>query len=248
MDTDTVTLVGSEEECYLGAVGERAPEDGRRLRWFELGLVLLVALGNFVFSSFNRYAGVPVRWGGSQNLRWAAMLAQEMIALLLLGYVLSRRKLRISDLGLRWSPGELGPGALVAAVSYGAYMLGYMVLTWAHGRLFGSPAHGASLHSLFGYANVMMLVFSLVNPFFEELIVRAYLMTEIKELTGSWTLAALVSTVLQTAYHLYYGWTMALALGCQFLVFSMYYARTRRAMPLVVAHAVFDLVGVVQLI
>jgi membrane protease YdiL (CAAX protease family) len=205
-------------------------------------------LGNFFLSSFSALGGVQDRTNWSQNARWTVLLVQEAIALLLLGYVLARRKLRIRDLGLRWSFRELIPGVVVTVASYAAYMLGYIALTALHRLLFGSVAHGKSLHSIFGYATVMMLVFSFVNPFFEELIVRAYVMTEIKNLTGSWVLAALVSTAVQTSYHLYYGWTLALALGCQFLVFSIYYARTRRAMPVVIAHGVFDLIGVFRLI
>jgi membrane protease YdiL (CAAX protease family) len=256
MDPETLTLAVTEAELAPPAAPQPAapqpasPEiENRLLRWFELGLVLLIAFGSFFLSSFSYYAGarpMPADW--SQNMRWTTALFQESIALLLLGYVLARRKLRIRDLGLRWSFRELGPGALLAIASYLAYALGYAVLNAVHRKLFGAVAHTTPLHTLFGYASVMMLVFSVVNPFFEELIVRAYLMTEIKALTGSWALAALLSTAVQTSYHLYYGWTLALALGFQFLVFSVYYARTRRATPLVLSHGIFDLLGVLQLL
>jgi len=59
---------------------------------------------------------------------------------------------------------------------------------------------------------VVVIPFSLLNPFFEELIVRAYLMTEIMDLTGSAMLAIATSVLLQASYHLYYGWFGALAL------------------------------------
>ena len=87
----------------------------------------------------------------------------------------------------------------------------------------------------------------LLNPFFEELIVRAYLMTEIRELTGSAWLAGAASVALQTAYHLYYGWERALSLGFLFLAFSIYYATRRKATPIVVAHGIFDIWGLVRL-
>jgi len=250
MDTEIATPPAIEGGFAPPAEQQPAPADNRRLRGFELGLVLLVAFGNFFLNSFSYFAGVraPIPANSSQNMRWTAALIQEAIALLLLGYVLSRRKLRIRDLGLRWSFRELRPGVLVAVASYTAYTVGYLALNALHRRLFGSAARDVNLHSIFGFATIMMLVFSLLNPFFEELIVRAYLMTEVKNLTGSWFLAALVSTAVQISYHIYYGWTMALALGFQFLVFSIYYARTQRAMPVVFAHGVFDFIGVFQLI
>jgi membrane protease YdiL (CAAX protease family) len=87
----------------------------------------------------------------------------------------------------------------------------------------------------------------LLNPFFEELIVRAYLMTEIKALTGSTAMAVAVSVVLQASYHLYYGWFGALTVAFSFLVFAVYYARSGRAVPVIVAHAAFDIYGLVRM-
>jgi len=88
----------------------------------------------------------------------------------------------------------------------------------------------------------------LLNPFFEELIVRAYLMTEIGELTGSWILAVGVSVVFQAGYHIYYGWPVAVSLGFQFLVFALYYAKTRRAAPIILAHGIFDFWALIRLL
>ncbi len=81
---------------------------------------------------------------------------------------------------------------------------------------------------------VLAIPFFLQNPFFEELIVRAYLMTEIGELTGSWLLAVLVSSLVQASYHLYYGMGRRAA-SCFFssCILSIYYraqgTRDRRA-------------------
>jgi membrane protease YdiL (CAAX protease family) len=84
-------------------------------------------------------------------------------------------------------------------------------------------------------------------PKVEELIVRAYLMTGIRALKGSAALAVAASTVLQASYHLYYGWWTALAMGVQFLMLSLYFARWRRALPLVVTDGILDWVAVIRL-
>jgi membrane protease YdiL (CAAX protease family) len=72
-------------------------------------------------------------------------------------------------------------------------------------------------------------------------------MTDVLELTGSAMLAVVASTVLQFSYHLYYGWIGALSLSMGFLVSSLYYLRTRRATPIIVAHGIVDLAGLARL-
>ena len=91
-----------------------------------------------------------------------------------------------------------------------------------------------------GGISVVTILFVFLNPFFEELILRAYLMTEIKVLTNSTTKAIIASTALQTSYHLYQGVPLALADGALFLIFSIYYARTNRITPIVLAHLYCD--------
>jgi membrane protease YdiL (CAAX protease family) len=83
--------------------------------------------------------------------------------------------------------------------------------------------------------------FVAVNPVFEEMLVRAFLMSETILLTGSSTLAILFSTLLQTSYHVYQGAPYALAAGVIFLIFSVYYACTRRILPVILAHFIWDL-------
>lgn len=72
-------------------------------------------------------------------------------------------------------------------------------------------------------------------------------MTEVVELTGSTTLAVVLSVAIQSSYHLYYGWVGALALACQFLIFSLYYARWRQALPIIIAHGFFDITTLIRL-
>ena len=73
-------------------------------------------------------------------------------------------------------------------------------------------------------------------------------MTEVMELTGSSILAVVVSVAIQFSYHLYYGWAGAISLSFIFLVFALYYARSRNALPIVVAHGYFDISAMLRLI
>jgi membrane protease YdiL (CAAX protease family) len=244
--TEAEVLVLEAETLAVEAPLEREAES-KRLRWFEVSLVLLVACGGYILSSLFILNNAPVRSPVAQNARWTMGILQEVTALLLLGYVLSRRRMRIRDLGLRWSFREVGYGLVVTIAAYLAYAVGYSIVRSIHHALFPGAPSSATVQQLFGHVSFMAIPLFLLNPFFEELIVRAYLMTEVKDLTGSWTWSIVISTVVQFSYHLYYGWVGALSLSFQFLIFSIYYARTRRATPIVVAHGIFDVLGLVRL-
>ena len=65
-------------------------------------------------------------------------------------------------------------------------------------------------------------------------------MTELIDLRKSVALAAVVSLGLQTSYHLYYGVFGATIVGCGLAVFAIYYAKSRRLMPVIFAHMLWD--------
>jgi membrane protease YdiL (CAAX protease family) len=219
----------------------------RRQRWFEVGLVLWVACGGAFLNSLYLLKYGPGAMPSMSSARWAIGIVQEATALLLLGYVLSRRRLGLASLGLRWSFKDAGVGVLVAGASYAAYIIGAMFVQVVHYRLYGSFSHGPTGADFFAHPSILAIPFCLLNPFFEELIVRAHLMTEILQLTGSRALAVLVSVAVQFSYHLYYGWAGAISLSFLFLALALYYVRSRRALPIIVAHGLFDIAALVRL-
>ena len=89
--------------------------------------------------------------------------------------------------------------------------------------------------------SALALLAQFLNPVFEESIVRGYVMTEVKQLTGSVSKAVILSTALQTSYHFYQGAPMAISEGEMFFLFSIYYARSNRLAPLILAHLYMDL-------
>jgi membrane protease YdiL (CAAX protease family) len=230
---------------------ETAPQNGatggKALRWLELSLVLLVGFGSSLFSTVQTLLGSTGTLFRFDSIGWSYQIYQECIGLLFLGYVLWRRKLRFRDIGLRWSVRDIVLGPLVAAAAYASYVVGYLLIYYVYRALFSAAPAGASAQKIFGHPSLLMIPLLILNPFFEELIVRAFLMTEIRDLTGSWILAVVVSVTFQTAYHLYYGWATALSLGFQFLAYSVYYAKTKRATPVILAHGIFDIWGIVRL-
>lgn len=224
------------------AVGEK------RLRGFELVLVCVVAFGGSILYSVSLLFDPTWRSSGSGTLRWIHSGLMESSALALLWYVLARRCRSFGDLGLCYRKQDLGwsvvvwfLGSLAFYLVYaGIYLTGYVSGT-------KSEATARVARLLFGGGiSAVTSAFQFLNPFFEELIVRAYVMTEVRHLTGSIALAVAASTLLQMSYHFYQGVPLALAEGAMFLVFSLYYARTGRITPVILAHFYLDFVPTLQ--
>lgn len=219
----------------------------RRQRWFEVALVLLVACGNYTLYGIYLLINGPSAAAQTSGLTWIGAIVQEVAALLLLGYVLSRRGLTFANLGLGWSLRNVGLGVVVFGASYAAYVIGYTLVQTIHYLLYGAFATGPTAKDFFAHHSVGAIPLSLLNPFFEELIVRAYVMTEVIELTGSSTFAIALSVAVQFSYHLYYGWIGAISMSFLFLVLALYYLRSRSALPIIVAHAIFDVYGLLRI-
>jgi membrane protease YdiL (CAAX protease family) len=202
---------------------------------------MLIAFGGWLLNSvyFHRHGYGIFRLPYNELLVFG--IFQEIFSLALLGYLLSRRNIRWRDLGLRWSVRDILIGLLIALLCYGVYWCCYHLLLTIHNSFFPFATFTREPIAPYGPPPLMLILFYLLNPFFEELIVRAYLMTEVHALTGSWTLATGLSTLLQASYHIHYGWPVTISMGFQFLVCSVYYARKQRVTPLIVAHGFFDI-------
>jgi membrane protease YdiL (CAAX protease family) len=222
-------------------------DSAKRRRWFEVCLVLLVACGGSIVYAIFLLAKGPSAAPQSSNVRYIAGIAHQFSALLLLYYVLSRRGLNFASIGLRWRPSDLWTGFLLIGVSFAAYGLGSSVVQALHFFTFGSVAAGFTDKDFFAHPPIAAIPYAFLNPFFEELIVRAYLMTETLELTGSAAAAVIVSVLVQGSYHLYYGWIGTFSLLFLFVTSALYYAYSRRATPVVIAHAFFDVYGLIRL-
>ena len=153
-----------------------------------------------------------------------------------------RRQQSFADLGFRWTWKNVPPSIILVICGRIAFFAVYQAIYFAKLTALSHQSSSAYVSRyLFGYGiNWFTLADQFLNPFFEELIVRAYLMTEITFLTNSASKAILISTALQTSYHFYQGAPAAIAHGATFLIYSIYYARTNRIGPIVLAHLYVD--------
>ncbi|MGH1562971.1 CPBP family intramembrane glutamic endopeptidase [Mumia sp. DW29H23] len=91
----------------------------------------------------------------------------------------------------------------------------------------------------------VLVLSALMNSVLEEVIVVGYLMWRLTQLGWSrwWVLAA--SATLRASYHLYQGIGPAIGNAVMGIVFGYWYQRTGRIVPLVIAHAILDIVAFV---
>ncbi|MFD0818898.1 CPBP family intramembrane glutamic endopeptidase [Micromonospora zhanjiangensis] len=146
-------------------------------------------------------------------------------------------------LGLdRRRPGrDLGYGALLAAV-IGLPGLG---LFWAAKQLgINATVVPAGLPHVWWAVPVLILA-AAQNAVLEEIVVVGYLVTRLRELGWrTWTVIG-ASAVLRGSYHLYQGFGAFLGNAVMGVIFTLFFLRTRRVLPLVVAHTLLDVVAFV---
>ena len=136
---------------------------------------------------------------------------------------------------------DLATGAGLAAVIgvpglflyLGARALGYSVTV--------APANLTDV-----WWSVPVLVLSAAgNAALEEFIMVGYLLTRLRELGWQTWRAVLVTALIRGTYHIYQGWGALLGNAIMGVVFALFFLRTKRLLPLVLAHTLLDVVAFV---
>lgn len=145
--------------------------------------------------------------------------------------------------GLDWTrPGrDLAAGVVLAAV-IGIPGLGLYLL----GRRLGITAEVVASGLAAQWWTVPVLVLAAVQAgLLEEVVVVAYLLDRLPRLGWSVPAAIAASALLRGSYHAYQGFGPFAGNVAMGVAFAVYYHRTRRVMPLVIAHTLLDVVAFV---
>lgn len=257
---DTGAAGGAERGHWLPG----GPAEAWLLRR-EVLLVLGLSLGAAAVRALIRFTDVVTRPGPLSDhaaglntsrasrpwfdLAWQLFgIGVALVPVLLVGYLLLRehpggRGPGMSAIGfdLRRPGFDLVRGAAVAAAIGGGGLLLYL----------GAQAVGANLtvvpESLpaVWWKYPVLIASAVQNSVVEEVIVVGYLLRRLGQLGWSPLAALLASALLRATYHLYQGiggFVGNLVMG---VVFVWLYRRWGRVMPLVVAHALIDIVAFV---
>jgi len=171
------------------------------------------------------------------------MIAYQAVGISLLYVVLRRQKRRLQDIGFSSSINVRQIGDSVGLFLAGFFLteiFRFSVIPF----LLVLPPNRPNPAVAFGTTiTFFTLIFVCINAFHEELLVRAFLISEVESLYRSAGWAVLASVALQTSYHLYQGLPAALSHIPVFALFSFYYLRKRQIFPVILAHLHFDLVA-----
>jgi len=136
---------------------------------------------------------------------------------------------------------DLGVGLLLAA-AVGIPGLG----VYAAGRFLGVTVEvQAAGLAPYRWAVPVLVLSALQNALLEEVVAVGYLVERLTQLRWGVPGILVASALLRGAYHLYQGPGMALGNVAMGLLFTWYYLRRRRVMPLVIAHTALDVVAFV---
>lgn len=219
-----------------------------RRRWIALGVVSFVSFGHFIASSAYYAAGGTVQPESAQhNLRLVGALISEAASLSVLWYVLSSQGRGWKSIGwnLKWMDGFQALGLVFGSII--ATSILWIPLQLSYHLYSGHYLVPKSLHGLFGFGiSSLSVAFVCLNPFFEELIVRGYLMSELMSLGINGAAAALISVAVQMSYHLYQGFANGIMLVIIFSIFSIYFRRTGRIAPVILAHFCIDAYALIR--
>lgn len=133
--------------------------------------------------------------------------------------------------------GGLGLAALIGIPGLGLYFLARRLGLAAEVVPAPTGAHW--------WLIVLLIAAAIANAWAEEVVVVGYLITRLEQLRVRPWLAQGASAVLRGTYHLYQGFGAGLGNLVMGLVFGCAWRRTGRLWPLIVAHAVIDIVAFV---
>lgn len=130
--------------------------------------------------------------------------------------------------------------ALAAAIGIPGLLLVYAAATLG----LNARIVPAALQPVWWAVPVLILA-AAQNAILEEVIVVGYLITRLRQM--AWGTAAIVATsaVLRGSYHLYQGFGAFVGNAVMGVVFALFFLRTKRVMPLIVAHTLLDVAAFV---
>jgi uncharacterized protein len=198
---------------------------------FTVGIPLAMTLGT---------AGAPALDYGQGRL--VSTVVIEVLVVALFWPWLASRGWSFRRIAGAPVPFDVLRGVGLVAVVYAAYYVS--AITWAI-VVPGIFEQESALPTGAASAWAVLLV-ALVNPVVEEFLWLAYGFTALRRF-GRWA-AIIASVALRTAIHAGLGVFALISIVPLGLVFTIYYSRTKRLWPIVAAHALFDVIGLLQVI
>ena len=210
----------------------------------EFVVVVLVAFGYLIFGSI---LSVLHSGAGSHHSHASliALVVYEAVLIAVLAAFLNLRGWTIERIGLVPGPKDTGIGILLFIAANLTWLFVWQVTSALSPGLAQTIAAASAKVVAPGVPVALAVVVSIVNPVFEEGFVAGYVMSALRH---KWSPLVCVnaSVGLRLLYHLYQGPLGVLSIVPTGLIFAYWYVRTGRLWPLIVAHALLDLLALLS--
>jgi membrane protease YdiL (CAAX protease family) len=134
---------------------------------------------------------------------------------------------------------DLGVGVILAAL---IGVPGLALYLAARGLGINTVVSAANLPDTW-WAVLVLVLAAAANGVQEEIIVVGYLLTRLREVGWRTWQAVALSAALRGSYHLYQGFGACIGNAIMGVVFALFFVRTRRVVPLIMAHTLLDVVA-----
>jgi membrane protease YdiL (CAAX protease family) len=232
-----VTALATEPPTFDLPLRAPAPVSSR-----VIVLILVMSLGVFavrsalgLFHAGGQLSGFQIQIA-NRNLTF--VLVYELVVGLLLVLFLRHRGWRLGHVTLPFARRDLARGLGVWLLTILCIWVVFVCL------LLLRPTYVADVMRtrMVGELDIMLIAaMVLINPLYEELVYLGFVPAAFPK-AAAWQVL-LLSTALRVVVHTYQGILSLLVILPWGLVFSLYYLRTRRLWPLVLAHALQDAIG-----
>jgi membrane protease YdiL (CAAX protease family) len=218
--------------------------------WIELGVVVLACVAYPLFVSYEDTHYLPQfqRLAISSLLRSAASSAVVMFVIWKSKEPLSRFGIKRFDF-LRDIVGGVGLFVLMWVLRCGA---DYMLRTAMGPQEFNEYVKHRAVTEIppptVAAEAIFLGAVALLGSLWQEMVMRAYLITRLEELVDSTVLAVLLATAAFVSYHTYEGNHDLLIVAIHGLLFAVFFCKFRRVAPLVLAHAIWNYLAYCRLL
>ncbi|MDJ0716685.1 MAG: type II CAAX endopeptidase family protein [Prochloraceae cyanobacterium] len=203
--------------------------------FLEFFIVIFITLGNLIISSTSAIIS-HISTDRALNLnfqQFSGLLTYEILTLCLVFLFLKARGWKIKDFNLDISLNLIGAGVVIFAIDYILVQIIATILIRLNIIIY--PQLTCSLSFL------EILAVSIVNPVFEEIIVIGYVFKALEKKYRGW-LIIIISTLIRLSYHTYQGSIIIAGILPMGILFSLFYWRSKKLFPLIIAHGLLDFV------
>jgi uncharacterized protein len=204
-------------------------------------IIVLICYGYFILGSILNFF-FPQNTPAITNNSLSFLLIYEPIALGIVLVILRKKRWNYVDFNIQPTFYMTGVGIILAFASYYSYYLLYIISSAIIPSFYEISKQTVLVGENLNFGLVLLV--SLINPIFEELIVVGYLIPVLEKMK-SLTFAINVSVMIRLLYHLYQGPVGVVSIVPMGLLFAYWYAYKRNLWPLLIAHFIEDLLGLV---